>query len=189
MRRFLHTTRGRIGGRAAVLAGVAAAAVVAVGGISWALTSGTGSATSVGGGSPTASTPGGTEAAGPAGGGTPGAAGSGTAGSGRARAGWGTGLGADLRRAVHAEVVVPATNGGYHTIDLDRGVVTAVSATSITIQRADGVSVTASLTSSTRQPRGAPQSGEEVLVVSSGGDALLVRPLGRAGSPATSAAG
>jgi hypothetical protein len=100
-----------------------------------------------------------------------------------------------LARAVHAEVVVPLPTGGYRTIDLDKGTITSVSATSITISPEEtGASpVTASVTSSTRLPKKVPLAdGELVALVSSNGDALVIRhahPPASAGtstSPSTS---
>lgn len=51
--------------------------------------------------------------------------------------------------AVHGEFVVPKSGGGYQTIDTQRGNVTAVSTTSITIKSADGFTKTYPVTSGT----------------------------------------
>src|SRR6266496_512390 len=51
--------------------------------------------------------------------------------------------------AVHGQFVVPRSGGGYQTIDTQRGSVTAVSATSITVKSADGFSKTYQVVSST----------------------------------------
>ena len=51
--------------------------------------------------------------------------------------------------AVHGQFVVPKSGGGYQTIDTQRGSVTAVSATSITVKSADGFSKTYQVVSST----------------------------------------
>lgn len=51
--------------------------------------------------------------------------------------------------AVHGEFVVPKSGGGYQTIDMQRGAVTAVSATSITIKSSDGFVRTYQVTGST----------------------------------------
>ncbi len=50
---------------------------------------------------------------------------------------------------VHGEFVVPKTGGGYQTIVVQRGTVTAVSATSITLKSADGFSQTYAVTADT----------------------------------------
>src|SRR4051812_34841826 len=70
----------------------------------------------------------------------------------RARAGRRAGIGrpgALLRRAEHGDLTV-RTKDGFETVTLDRGTVTAVSATSITVQRPDGQSVTEAIDASTR---------------------------------------
>jgi len=46
-------------------------------------------------------------------------------------------------------VVVPKSGGGYQTVDVQRGQVTAVSSTSITVKSADGYSATYGVSSST----------------------------------------
>src|SRR5262249_55609671 len=51
--------------------------------------------------------------------------------------------------AVHGQFVVPKSGGGYQTIDTQRGSVTAVSATSITVKSADGFTKTYQVASST----------------------------------------
>ncbi|MGE5288834.1 MAG: hypothetical protein ACM3ML_16870 [Micromonosporaceae bacterium] len=51
--------------------------------------------------------------------------------------------------AVHGEFVVPKSGGGYQTIDTQRGSVTAVSSTSITVKSADGFTKTYPVTSGT----------------------------------------
>ena len=63
--------------------------------------------------------------------------------------GFGFGFGGPFG-AVHGQFVVPKSGGGYQTIDTQRGSVTAVSATSITIKSADGFSKTYQVVSSTR---------------------------------------
>ena len=50
---------------------------------------------------------------------------------------------------VHGQVVVPKPGGGYQTIDIQQGTVTAVSSTSITLKSADGFTKTYQVTSST----------------------------------------
>jgi hypothetical protein len=58
------------------------------------------------------------------------------------------GLGAPFG-AVHGEFVVPKSGGGYQTVDTQRGSVTAVSSSSITIKSSDGFSKTYTVTSDT----------------------------------------
>jgi hypothetical protein len=50
---------------------------------------------------------------------------------------------------VHGQVVVPKPGGGYQTVDIQQGTVTAVSGTSITLKSADGFTKTYTVTSST----------------------------------------
>src|SRR5262245_17766573 len=51
--------------------------------------------------------------------------------------------------AVHGQFVIPRSGGGYQTMDTQRGSVTAVSATSITVKSADGFVKTYQVVSST----------------------------------------
>jgi hypothetical protein len=62
--------------------------------------------------------------------------------------GFGFGFGGPFG-AVHGQFVVPKPGGGYQTIDTQRGSVTAVSATSITVKSADGYVKTYQVVSST----------------------------------------
>jgi hypothetical protein len=71
--------------------------------------------------------------------------------------------------AVHGQFVVPTSGGGYQTIDTQRGAVTAVSATSITVRSPDGFTKTYQVTSSTnvdaqRDGIGSVKSGHQVAV-------------------------
>jgi len=50
---------------------------------------------------------------------------------------------------IHGAFTVPKANGGYQTLDVQRGKVTAVSATSVTVKSADGYTVTYTVTSKT----------------------------------------
>ena len=50
---------------------------------------------------------------------------------------------------VHGQVTVPKSGGGYQTVDVQRGTVTAVSSSSITVKSADGYSATYAVSSST----------------------------------------
>jgi hypothetical protein len=51
--------------------------------------------------------------------------------------------------AIHGQFVAPKPGGGYQTIDTQRGSVTAVSTTSITVKSSDGYTKTYQVTSST----------------------------------------
>ena len=158
----------RLPGRPLILAGVAITARLAGGGVAMAATSG----------SPAS----GTAAASPAGGpvatpspftrpafphqGRPG--------------GFGLGFGGPFA-AVHGQFVVPRSAGGYQTIDTQRGSVTAVSATSITVKSADGFSKTYQVVSSTnvdaqRDGIAGVKTGHQVMVTAtdSGGTATAV---------------
>ena len=71
--------------------------------------------------------------------------------------------------AVHGQFVVPKSGGGYQTIDTQRGSVTAVSDTSITVKSADGFTRTYEVTSSTnvdavRYGIGSVKTGHQVAV-------------------------
>jgi hypothetical protein len=89
------------------------------------------------------------------------------------------------RHTVHAELIVK-TADGFRTIDIDRGRLSSISGTSITIVRPDGPSVTARLTNATRYvglPESSLAKGDRVLLVQGGGgNALFVA----ARPPATS---
>ena len=91
-----------------------------------------------------------------------------------------------LRRAVHGDLVV-RTKAGFQNVSVDRGKVTAVSASSITIERPDGVSVTKAITSATRfkgvDSAEHVESGKGALVVSKGDTAVLIAQR-RGGAPA-----
>jgi Domain of unknown function (DUF5666) len=66
--------------------------------------------------------------------------------------GFGGGAGAGfggVAGALHGEFVVPRSGGGYQTDDTQRGSVTAVSTSSITVKSADGFTKTYKVTSST----------------------------------------
>ena len=124
----------RLPGRPLILAGVAATALLAGAGVAMAATSG-----SPASGTAAASQAGGTVA-------TP------------SPSAWppfphqgrpgGFGFGGPFG-AVHGQFVVPKSGGGYQTIDTQRGSVTAVSATSMTVKSADGFSKTYQVVSST----------------------------------------
>lgn len=82
-----------------------------------------------------------------------------------------------LRRVVHGDLVV-RTKKGFENMTYDRGTVSAVSATSITVQRPDGVSVTKTIDANTRfrgaQSASDVKSGSPAIVLSKGGAAVLI---------------
>ncbi len=128
-----------LGGRAVIAGAAAVASVAAVGGSAWALTSSSSSTP------PAVQTP---------------APSSGSLKSPAASRAHGrrhhakapaveARLKALVRRAVHVDAVVRMKTG-FVTVSIDRGKVTSVSPTSITLQEADGQSVTDSVTSTTR---------------------------------------
>jgi hypothetical protein len=97
----------------------------------------------------------------------------------------GKGLKALLKRTIHAQLIVRGKSGQWVTVDLDRGKITTISSTSITIKRADGVSVSATITPSTRFRRATESelmTGDPVVLVQVGGDADFVVALHRAAS-------
>jgi hypothetical protein len=78
-----------------------------------------------------------------------------------------------LAGAVHVDYRLLLRNGSTRTLALDRGTITAASATSLSLKRADGPTVTFSLTSSTKV-RGTVAVNARALVVSENGAALRV---------------
>jgi hypothetical protein len=70
-------------------------------------------------------------------------------GPGSFRPGGGLGPGGGLLGALHGQIVVAKPGGGYQTIDIQRGQVTAVSDSSITLKSADGFSKAYAVRSST----------------------------------------
>ena len=71
--------------------------------------------------------------------------------------------------AVHGQFVVPKSGGGYQTVDVQRGQVTAVSSTSLTVKSADGFSATYAVAKSTivdaqRDGIGSVKDGNQVYV-------------------------
>ncbi|MBK5305593.1 MAG: hypothetical protein JJD92_02785 [Frankiaceae bacterium] len=88
------------------------------------------------------------------------------------------GMGMGPGGALHGEFVVPDGNGGYRTVRTQRGDVTAVSSTSLTVKSEDGYTKTYVLTPSTvvvagRDGIGTVKKGETVAVMAtvSGGTA------------------
>jgi pyruvate/2-oxoglutarate dehydrogenase complex dihydrolipoamide acyltransferase (E2) component len=59
------------------------------------------------------------------------------------------GIGPMAGGVVHGQVVVPKSGGGYQTLDLQRGQVTAVSSTSVTVKSSDGYTASYAVTGST----------------------------------------
>jgi hypothetical protein len=78
-----------------------------------------------------------------------------------------------LMRAVHADVQVTKADGSIVSRSFDRGQVTAASATSVTVKRADGPSVTKSISADTKI-RGKLAVGGRALIVSQGSAALTI---------------
>ena len=156
----------KLPGRPVILAGVAVAALLAGAGVAMAATSGP-SASGAAAVSPSgglAATP--SPSARPA-----------FPRPGRPGGGMGFGFGAPFG-AVHGQFVVPKAGGGYQTIDTQRGSVTAVSSTSITIKSADGFTKTYRVIGSTnvdaqRDGIGSIKTGHQVAVAAtvSGGTA------------------
>jgi hypothetical protein len=72
--------------------------------------------------------------------------------------------------AIHGQFVTPKPGGGYQTIDTQRGTVTAVSSSSITVKSSDGYTRTYRVTSSTnvharRAGIGSVKTGQTVSVL------------------------
>jgi hypothetical protein len=61
----------------------------------------------------------------------------------------GMGLGVLGGGVVHGQLTVPKSGGGYQTVDVQQGTVTAVTSTSITVKSADGYSASYAVTSKT----------------------------------------
>jgi hypothetical protein len=134
-------------GRPVAIAGVAVVALAGGGGIGYAathsLTAKAADTAAVTAASPSA---------------TPSPSASGTPGSGH---GWRSfpggpgrvfgplGLGAIGGGVVHGQLTVPKSGGGYQTVDVQDGTVTAVSTGSITVKSADGFTATYTVTSKT----------------------------------------
>ncbi len=81
--------------------------------------------------------------------------------------------GKGLVQGVHAEISLIRANGTAEAFVVDRGQVTAESASSVTVQRKDGVSVAIGLNGAT-QVRGDIQMGKGVIVFSRSGTAFAV---------------
>ena len=84
-----------------------------------------------------------------------------------------------LARAIHGDLIVRGQNGGgFENVTFDRGEVTAVSASSITVKRPDGHSVTKAIDANTKfrgvQSASEVKTGKPALVVSKGNTATMV---------------
>jgi riboflavin synthase alpha subunit len=77
--------------------------------------------------------------------------------------------------AIHADVTALLKDGSSASAKLDRGKVTAVDSTSLTLERfVDKQSFTFAVNADTWYPRGQPKVGDQLGVVSQGGTALRV---------------
>ena len=82
-----------------------------------------------------------------------------------------------VRKVIHGDLVVLRPDGTTQAVTIDRGQVTAVTDDSITIERPDGVGVTAALTDETRFrgfSREKLEPGVPALVVHADGSAIRV---------------
>ena len=94
-----------------------------------------------------------------------------------AKAGGRPGAPGVLKGAIHGDLLIRGEDGATRTVTFDRGKVTAISATSITIERPDGVSLSKNLTDQTvfnGTPKDKVQAGMGAIVVSSGDTAERV---------------
>lgn len=163
-----------------VIITLAAVAAMALGGLAYMLT------TAVGGSAQTQTSVPATQPAVT----TPSSGGDGAHGAARAKRG--PGLYALARRVVHAELVVKGKAGTYKTVDIDRGTISALSSSSISVTRPDQAKVTEAVTSTTRFPGKAAsqlKAGDKVIVASSSGAAIAVRSPGAHGKAAAGAKG
>jgi hypothetical protein len=94
-----------------------------------------------------------------------------------------------LRRLEHGQLTFAGRNGD-RTVDIQRGTVTAVSASSISVRSQDGFAATYQVKSTTRIRKAGQQAaissvhdGDRVLVIASGGVALRIRDLGTGPAP------
>jgi hypothetical protein len=82
-----------------------------------------------------------------------------------------------LKGAIHGDLLVQNEDGSTRTVTFDRGKVTAVDGSSISIERPDGASVSKTLTDQTAfngKDRDELQAGVGVIVISDGGTAQRV---------------
>jgi hypothetical protein len=82
------------------------------------------------------------------------------------------------RRTVHADLIVKDKSGAYVTVTIDRGTVSAVNATSITLDRADGKQAILTINNDTKVHGAASvsaiQTGKMATVVSRDGAATQI---------------
>jgi hypothetical protein len=82
------------------------------------------------------------------------------------------------RRTVHADLVVQDKGGAFVTVTIDRGTVSAVNASSITLNRADGKQATLTINNDTKvhgvASVSAVQTGKMATVVSRDGTATQI---------------
>ncbi len=82
-----------------------------------------------------------------------------------------------LKGAIHGDLLIRGEDGATRTVTFDRGKITAISGTSITIERPDGVSVSKNVTDQTAfngTPKDQLKAGMGAVVVSSGDTAERV---------------
>jgi hypothetical protein len=87
-----------------------------------------------------------------------------------------------LKGAVHADIGKLTANGTTREVTLDRGAVTASTPTSISLERADGQTVTLTVALATKV-RGTIAVGTKALVLSRDGTALSIRVRGSFSAP------
>ncbi|HVW35429.1 MAG TPA: hypothetical protein VHL53_23055, partial [Acidimicrobiia bacterium] len=95
-----------------------------------------------------------------------------------------------LKGAIHGDLLVRAKDGSTRTVTFDRGTVATISASSITVQRPDGVSVTDDLNDQTvfnGTPKDQLSAGTPVIVVADGPTATHVVSRGAAAGAGTKA--
>lgn len=82
-----------------------------------------------------------------------------------------------LKGAIHGDLLIRSEDGATRTVTFDRGKITAISGSSITIERPDGVSVSKNVTDQTvfnGTPKDQLKAGMGAVVVSSGDTAERV---------------
>ncbi len=83
-----------------------------------------------------------------------------------------------LKGATHADLTVPKDGGGYEVVQVDRGTVSSASAASVSLLRADGPTVTVTMSPTTKllgiDTVTSLATGAKVVVVSSGGTARTI---------------
>lgn len=86
----------------------------------------------------------------------------------------GLGLGGPGGGAIHGQLTVPKSGGGYQNVDVQSGIVSAVSPTSITVKSADGFTATYTVSGSTEVNAqsagiGSVKTGDTVFVTATAG--------------------